>query len=98
MEVKTMEELMKYLGDANKPVAVATENDGQAEVRFMSFKMVEDGEIYFLTSKKKSLFKSLEKNPVVQMCTLPDETGSWVRLNTRLTFSEDLELDRKSVV
>lgn len=91
-----MNELMKYLGDANKPVAVATENNGQAEVRFMSFKMVEDGNLYFLTSKKKTVFKSLEKNPRVQICTLPDEEGNWVRLNAKIVFSEDLELKKKS--
>lgn len=50
-----MSKLMDFLGDANTPVAFATVDETEPSVRFVSFKMIVDGNLYFCTSKKKSM-------------------------------------------
>lgn len=91
-----MEELMKFLGDVNTPVAVATLLDGKAKVRFFSFKMLEDGKLYFLTSKDKQVYKSLEQNPRLEICSLPNEEKMWVRLEAEAVFVDDMKLKEKA--
>lgn len=91
-----MSRLMDFLGDANTPVAFATSDDNKPSVRFVSFKMVVDGELYFCTSKKKGMYKQLEKNNLVEVCSLPNEKREWARFTANVEFVQDLELSKKA--
>ncbi len=91
-----MNELMKFLGDANTPMAVATTMDNMPYVRFLSFKMVVDGEIYLCTSKEKDFFKQLVANNALQISSLPNSEKEWVRLDANVEFVENLDLKKKA--
>lgn len=91
-----MNEVMKFLGDVNTPVAVATVDGDQPRVRFLGFKMVADGKLYFLTSKKKAIYKELEANNKVELCTLPNPALEWVRITGKAVFVTDVELNKKA--
>lgn len=91
-----MEEMMKFLGGVHTPVAVATVDGNEPKVRFMSFKMVEDGELYLITSKKKSVYKELVGNPNIEICSMPSEEREWVRLKAKVEFVEDVALNTKA--
>lgn len=91
-----MKEVLSFLGDAHKPVSLATLSSGKPAVRMVSFKMYENGKIYFLTSKKKSVYKQLEQNPSLELCSLPNENREWVRLSGKAVFEDDISLKRKA--
>ncbi|PKK39086.1 hypothetical protein ABB02_01701 [Clostridiaceae bacterium JG1575] len=91
-----MKEIMEFFGDVNTPVALATVNGEVPSVRFFSFKMEVDGKLYFLTSKKKSVYHNLEKNPRVEICSLPNSKQEWVRLKATVVFDDQLELKKQA--
>ncbi len=93
---KSIEKIMELLGDANTPVAVATVSENEPKVRFLSFKMVENGKIYFLTGKSKSVYKELEKNNNIEICSMPNPDRQWVRLKGQAKFVRDIALNQKA--
>lgn len=93
---KTIEQVMEYLGDENTLMAVSTVSENMPKVRFMSFKMVEDDKIYLITGKSKNIFKELEKNNNIEICSLPNSQNQWVRINGNVKFVRDLDLSKKA--
>lgn len=91
-----MSEVMKFLGDASTPMAVSTVDEDRPRVRFFSFKMVEDGELYLLTSKKKDVFEQLVSNRNIEICSMPDSEKNWIRISGIVEFVEDIELNKKA--
>ena len=91
-----MKTMMKFFGDVSTPVAVATVDGNSPRVRFFSFKMVEDGELYFITSKKKAVYRELLANPNIEICSMPSESGQWVRLQAQVELVQDISLNKKA--
>ena len=91
-----MNEIMKYLGDVNTPVAVSTVDGDKPKVRLMSFKMVVDGKIYMITSKKKAIYRELEKNNNIEICSMAQPDKSWLRVAAEASFVEDVKLNTKA--
>ncbi|MGX8796734.1 pyridoxamine 5'-phosphate oxidase family protein [Fusibacter sp. JL298sf-3] len=91
-----MQEVMSFFGDVNTPVAFATSDGDKPSVRFFSFKMVEDGKLYFLTSNKKNVYSDLSKNPKVEICSMPNANQEWLRLNATVAFDDNLALKKKA--
>ncbi len=89
-------EIMSFLGDVNTPVAFATVDGEMPKVRFFSFKMVDGEDLYFITSKKKRVYSELCKNPHIEICSMPSSEKAWVRLNGKVEFVHDLELNKKA--
>ncbi len=93
---KTIEQIMQFFGDENTPVAVSTVSGDEPKVRFMSFKMLEGDKIYFITGKSKNTYKELDKNANIEMCSLPSKDKEWVRVNGKVKFVRDVELNKKA--
>ncbi len=93
---KTIEQIMQFFGDENTPVAVSTVSGTEPKVRFMSFKMVEDDKIYFITGKSKNTYKELDANANIEMCSLPNKDKEWVRVNGKVKFVKDVALNKKA--
>ncbi len=91
-----MQIIKEFCGDVNTPVAIATDADSNPSVRFFSFKMYENDTIYFLTSKKKNVYKELVKNPKIQICSLPNNKKEWVRIDAIAKFEDNKELIQKA--
>lgn len=91
-----MEEVMKFLGDVNTPVVVGTVFENMPRVRFFSFKMVDNGELYFITSKKKAIYKELEANNNIELVSMPNDEKSWIRIQGATSFVRNIDLNKKA--
>lgn len=66
----------------------ATVNEGCPECRILDFNLLRDGNLYFMTSRGKPVYRQLQKRPQLVMNTLIDERYSlrmsaWVEEETR---------------
>jgi uncharacterized pyridoxamine 5'-phosphate oxidase family protein len=65
--------------------------DDKPKVRPFQFMLAEGGKLYFCTSNQKPVFQELQKHPYVEFCA-SGANFSWLRLNGRVVFSQDLGL------
>ena len=65
--------------------------DDKPKVRPFQFMLEEGGRLHFCTSNQKPVFKELQKHPHVEFCA-SGANFSWLRLNGKVVFSEDLGL------
>ena len=65
--------------------------DDKPKVRPFQFMLEEGGRLYFCTSNQKPVFKELQKHPYVEFCA-SGANFSWLRLNGKAVFSQDLGL------
>lgn len=93
---KKLSEIMNFFGNAETPVAVATVKGNKPKVRFMSFKMLVDDKLYFMTGKSKEVYKELDLNKHIEICSLPSPEREWIRLNGEVVFVRDIKLNKKA--
>ena len=55
--------IFKRLQEQGGRVSIATVKDGKPESRIISLQRMSDGDIYFMTSRGKPLYRQLKKNP-----------------------------------
>lgn len=67
--------------------------DNKPKVRPFMFMIEREGKMYFCTSNKKDVFRELERNPWVELCS-SGENNSWMRLAARVCFVDDLEIKK----
>ncbi len=91
-----MNKVMGFLGDVNTPVVLGTVGNNEPRVRFFSFKMVEDGELYFITSKKKAIYQELSENNNIELCSMPNQEKAWIRIQGKVEFVTNVELNKKA--
>ncbi|MDO4661533.1 MAG: pyridoxamine 5'-phosphate oxidase family protein [Tissierellia bacterium] len=89
-----MNEVMEFLGQA--PAAFATLKEDKPRVRFLGFKMEDNGNLYFLTDKRKNVYQELVKNNNVEICSFPNKDNHWIRIEGKVEFVEDVELNKKA--
>jgi len=65
--------------------------DDKPKVRPFQFMLEEGGRLYFCTSNQKPVFREMQKHPYVEFCA-SGENFSWLRLNGKVVFSNDLGL------
>ena len=68
--------------------------DGKPKVRPFQFMLAQDGKLYFCTSNRKRVFEELQQQPYVELCA-SGENFSWLRLNGKAVFSQDLTIKEK---
>jgi uncharacterized pyridoxamine 5'-phosphate oxidase family protein len=68
--------------------------DNKPKVRPFQFMFEEGGKLYFCTSNQKKVFKEIQNNSYVEISGC-QENSSWIRLNGKVVFSEDLTLKQK---
>ena len=68
--------------------------DGRPKVRPFQFMMEQAGKLYFCTSNQKKVYAEMQKQPFVELCALV-ENFSWLRLNGRVVFTQDLAIKEK---
>ena len=65
--------------------------DGNPKVRPFQFKLEDGGKLYFSTTNDKSVYQEIKKHPFVELCA-SGENYSWLRLNGKVVFSDDLSI------
>jgi uncharacterized pyridoxamine 5'-phosphate oxidase family protein len=65
--------------------------DERPKVRPFQLMLEDTGRLYFCTSNQKPVFREIQRCPYVEFCA-SGENFSWLRLNGKVVFSEDLGL------
>ncbi|MEZ5195483.1 MAG: pyridoxamine 5'-phosphate oxidase family protein [Bacteroidales bacterium] len=68
--------------------------DGKPKVRPFQFMFEEDGKLWFCTSNKKEVYKEIQKQPHVELCT-SIEDKSWLRIKAKVVFNDNLKIKEK---
>lgn len=76
-------EIMNYLHECGV-FFVATVDGDQAHVRPFSAVTVFENHLYFLTGKKKEVFKQLKVNGKFEICGLKKNGSEWIRITGKL--------------
>lgn len=72
-------------------IPAATLSSGRPEIRILDFNKLKDGNLYFMTSKGKPVYKQLTDNPILSICTLIDSNYS-LRLTASIEAVADKEI------
>ena len=68
--------------------------DGKPKVRPFQFMLEEGGKLYFCTSNEKKVYKEIKNQPYIEFCA-SGENFSWLRLNGKVVFSQDIDIKSK---
>lgn len=83
-------EVMNYLKDCGV-FFLATVEDNQPHVRPFSAVTVYENHLYFLTGKKKDVFKQLKANGKFEICGLKKNCSEWIRITGKLINDDRVE-------
>ncbi|MCG8698516.1 MAG: pyridoxamine 5'-phosphate oxidase family protein [Bacteroidales bacterium] len=89
-----MEEIITYLKKSGIQYFATVGLDGKPKVRPFQFMFEYDNKLWFCTSNEKEVYKELQKQPYVEICTLGPKM-SWIRLEGKVNFSDSLEMKEK---
>ncbi len=85
-----MDKIFDFLKQ-NKDLAFATvDEDGNPRLRFMKVMKVEDGKVYFATSRSKEVYKQLQQNPNIETLGMTNYVS--VRISGTVSF--DIAYDK----
>ena len=83
-----MEEAHKFLKEAGV-YYLATIDNGEPRVRPFGTAEIFEGHLYIQTGKSKDVFKQIEKNPIVEICSF--NNGKWIRITGKLVVDDRIE-------
>lgn len=83
-----MEEVQKFLKEAGV-YYLATVDNGEPRVRPFGTAEIFEGHLYIQTGKSKDVFKQIENNPVVEICSF--NNGKWIRITGKLVVDDRVE-------
>ena len=83
-----MEEAQRFLKEAGV-YYLATVDSGEPRVRPFGTAEIFEGHLYIQTGKSKDVFKQIEKNPIVEICSF--NNGKWIRITGKLVLDDRIE-------
>ena len=83
-----MEEVQEFLKEAGV-YYLATVDNGKPRVRPFGTAEIFEGHLYIQTGKSKDVFKQIEKNPIVEICSF--NNGKWIRITGKLVLDDRIE-------
>ena len=83
-----MEEAQRFLKEAGV-YYLATVDSGEPRVRPFGTAEIFEGHLYIQTGKSKDVFKQIEKNPIVEICSF--NNGKWIRITGKLILDDRIE-------
>jgi Uncharacterized conserved protein len=69
---------------------IATVEDNQPRVRPFGAIRPFGGKLYFITGDGKAIYRQLEANPKLEICTYAD--GEWIRITAEAEFEDNAEV------
>lgn len=91
-----MDEVLKFLTE-NRVFYVATVDGDKPKVRPFGFVMEYEGKLYFCTNNQKEVFKQLQANPYVEMCSTSADGQKWVRIKGKAVFKTTTQSKAKTL-
>ena len=83
-----MEEVKDFLKESGV-YYLGTIDDNKPKVRPFGTVEIYDNHLYIQTSKKKDVFKQIEKNNNVEICAM--NNGKWIRIEGKLVVDDRIE-------
>ena len=83
-----MEEVQEFLKEAGV-YYLATVDNGKPRVSPFGTAEIFEGHLYIQTGKSKDVFKQIEKNPIVEICSF--NNGKWIRITGKLVLDDRIE-------
>jgi uncharacterized pyridoxamine 5'-phosphate oxidase family protein len=88
-----MSEVVQFLKKCGVHFFATVGLDGRPKVRPFQFMLERDGRLYFCTGAQKDVYKQMEKQSYVEICSSSPEFA-WIRLNGKAVFSNDIEIKK----
>ncbi len=84
-----MDEVLQFLTE-NPTFYLATVEGGLPKVRPFGFVMKYDGKLCFCTNNQKNVYKQMQANPNIEICTT-NKDSEWLRLKGKAVFCTSRE-------
>ena len=89
-----MKEVIDFLKKSQIQYLATVGLDGKPKVRPFMFMLEEGGKLYFCTSNEKKVCNEIKNQPWIEFCA-SGENFSWLRLNGKAVFSNDIAIKDK---
>jgi uncharacterized pyridoxamine 5'-phosphate oxidase family protein len=89
-----MKDVIEFLRKSQTQYFATVGTDGKPKVRPFQFMIEEGGKLYFCTSNQKQVYKEIKRQAYIELCA-PGENFSWMRLNGKAVFVQDVALKTK---
>ena len=90
-----MTESLDFLAQSPAFYVATVDETGHPRVRPFSFVMEWNGKLTFTTNTTKSVYRQLQQNPGIEICSFSPTTGEWMRICGRAVFTDDMDARRK---
>lgn len=91
-----MNEIVNFLNENPVQYFSSIGIDGHPKVRPFQFMFEKNGKLYFCTNNQKDVYNEIKNNPYIEICT-SSPNFAWIRLNGKVTFTNDLEI-KKAII
>lgn len=91
-----MNEIVNFLNENPVQYFSSIGIDGNPKVRPFQFMFEKNGKLYFCTNNQKDVYNEIKNNPYIEICT-SSPNFAWIRLNGKVTFTNDLEI-KKAII
>lgn len=91
-----MNEIVNFLNENPVQYFSTIGIDGKPKVRPFQFMLENNGKLYFCTNNQKAVYNEIKNNPYIEICT-SSPNFAWIRLNGKVTFTNDLEI-KKAII
>lgn len=91
-----MNEVVNFLNENPVQYFSSIGIDGKPKVRPFQFMFEKNGKLYFCTNNQKDVYHEIKNNPYIEICT-SSPSFAWIRLNGKVTFTNDLEV-KKAII
>ncbi len=91
MNNNKIERAVKFLKENPVQYLATVGNDGKAKCRPFMFLLEKEGKLFFCTNNKKNVYKDMEKNPYIEICT-SSKDFTWIRISGKAVFTQDIKI------
>lgn len=89
----TVKEISGFLAEA--PMCfLATVSGSQPHARAFQYQFEQDGTLWFCTGKSKDVFKQIQTNPAVEICSV-NKDMAWVRVTANVSLDDNLAIKER---
>lgn len=86
-----MDKVVEFLTKNPVQYLATVGRDGKAKCRPFMFSFKRDGKLWFNTSNQKNVYKDMQENPNIEICTSSPEYA-WLRVHGKAVFVDNKEI------
>ncbi|MDR1525524.1 MAG: pyridoxamine 5'-phosphate oxidase family protein [Tannerella sp.] len=90
-----MEEILDFLNRCRTFYLGTVDEDNRPHVRPFGFVMEWNGKPAFCTATVKDVYRQLQANPYVEICSFMPDTMQWMRISGKTGFTDEIAAKRK---